>query len=105
MQSFSKYNNEIFPIETDFTNQLTTAEVIVNSSSSVDVIQNNADATDSTSSMITSQQIDSTSKKLQAKIQAGTANTTYFVKFIAVTDAGNNYQNTVRLKVMQEKGG
>ena len=70
MQSFSKYTNEIIPVETDFSDELSATEVLVLGSCSVTVTTNDDDQTDVSSTMVVdgSKQLDATSKKLQAKL-------------------------------------
>jgi hypothetical protein len=104
MESFSKYPNERFAIETDFASRLATGEAIVLLSSSVKVYQDDATETDRTTTMVLTGSLAIDGAKLRAKVQAGSEDTDYFVKFVAVTDANNTFEHVVKLRVLNEKG-
>jgi hypothetical protein len=104
MESFSKYPNERFAVETDFASRLATGESILLVSSSVKVYQDDATETDRSTTMVLSGSLAVSGTKLLAKVQAGTEDTDYFVKFVAVTDANNTFEHVVKLRVLNEKG-
>ena len=104
METFSKYPNERFVVETDFRTRLATGEAIVLLSSSVTVTQDDAAETDRSATMIQSGTLVVDGTKLRAKVQAVSEDTDYFVKFKAVTDANNTHEHVVKLRVLNEKG-
>jgi len=104
MESFSKYNYEIFPVSCDFEDVLASGEAISLGSSAVEVYEDDAAETDRTSNMIVGASTAVSGTSLLAKIQAGTEGSTYYVKFKAVTDSSNKYEEIVKLTVLSERG-
>jgi len=104
MDIVGKFEYEVFPVETDFSNVLETGESIIKDSSNVSVYTDDSNETDCTSQMVVNGSIDVIGNRLMAKIKAGTEGQIYQVKFQTVTDANNKYQHVVRLVVLRDRG-
>ena len=99
---FEKYTYEKFAVECDFTNNLATGETITLASSSVTIFDSDGENVTSTLLVDSSTQLDSTSKKLQAKVQTGTVDAIYTVKFKILTTSNNKFQEDKTLYIKYE---
>jgi len=99
---FEKYTYEKYAVECDFSNNLATGETITLASSTVTIFDSDGEDVTSTLLVEDSTQLDSTSKKLQAKVQAGTIDAIYTVKFKIITSAENQFQEDKTLYIKYE---
>ena len=99
---FEKYTWEVFLVECDFTNNLATGESITLASSSVTIFD--SEGADKTSTILVTDSEAVSGTKLQAKVQVGTIDAIYTVKFKAVTNAtiNNKFQEDKTLYIKYE---
>jgi len=97
---FEKYTYEVFPIECDFSKNMATNETITLASSDIKI--HDADGNDKTGTMLVSASKSVSGQKLLGKVQAGTADTKYTIKFKIVTSANNKFQKDMSLYVEYE---
>lgn len=104
MENFTKYPYEVFPIEADFEDKLATGEALVSLNVSMEVFEDDTDETDRSSAMVVVGSVQVSGTKVLGKVQAGTEDTTYYVKFkTGDTDGNNRYSHIVHLTVNNDK--
>ena len=97
---FEKYTWELFVVECDFTNVLATGETITLATSSVTILD--SDGADKTTTILVTDSEARSGTKLQAKVQAGTVDTIYTVKFKIITSSNNQFQEDKTLYIKYE---